>query len=58
MTLVGVVTGHPHQPDGHVIETSELVWIARKGRWARTMSRIYALGKAAGGEIRIEGIDA
>jgi hypothetical protein len=54
MTLVGVVVGHPHQPDGRTIETSELVWLDRKERWARTVSRVYALGKAAGGEISIE----
>jgi hypothetical protein len=58
MTLVGLVTGHPYQPDGRTIETSELVWLDRKGRWARTMSRIYALGKSTGTEIPIEGIDS
>jgi hypothetical protein len=31
-----------------------LVWLDRKERWARTVSRVYALGKAAGGEISIE----
>ncbi|SRR6266508_1307145 len=48
MTLVGLVTSHPTLTDGRRIETSPLVWLDRKGRWARTMSRVYELGKPAG----------
>jgi hypothetical protein len=53
MTLVGNVRGHPKQPDGRKIQTSPVVWMDRMGRWARTVSRVYAL---EGQQIQIEGV--
>lgn len=41
--LVGVVLGHPHLPDGHVIHTSELYTFDPGAGYARTRSRFYRL---------------
>lgn len=54
MRLSGLVTSHLNLPEGHSIVTSQVAWVDRKGRWARTRSRVYALGQRAGGEIPIE----
>jgi hypothetical protein len=45
--LIGHVNGHPRLPDGSKIRASELVWINRKERWARTWNRVYKLGERA-----------
>lgn len=42
--LQGVVTGHPRLPDGHMIATSPLLWLAPDATAARTVSRWYRLG--------------
>ena len=48
MFLRGVVRGHPRHPDGASIETTEIVWLDRKHRWARSINRVYLLdGEAA-----------
>jgi hypothetical protein len=57
LTLVGKPIGHPMQPDGKEWETTEVVWLDRRGRWARTRSRLWRLGKPAGTEIPIDGVD-
>jgi hypothetical protein len=43
--LVGSVTGHPQHGDIRTIRTSQLVWLDRNRRWARTWNRVYALGE-------------
>ncbi|MBI5162843.1 MAG: hypothetical protein HY985_02960 [Magnetospirillum sp.] len=43
--LAGVVTGHPHLGDGHLIVSSELWVISPEQEWARTLSRTYRLGR-------------
>lgn len=42
--LQGVVTHHPRLPDGHMIATSPLLWLAPDQTAARTVSRWYRLG--------------
>jgi len=57
LTLVGRPVGHPLQPDGKQMETDEVVWLDRMGRWARTKSKLWRLGNPAGSEIPIDGMD-
>jgi hypothetical protein len=45
--LAGVVSRHPHRPDGRLTMTSELFVIDAAAGWARTWSRFYALGRPA-----------
>jgi hypothetical protein len=50
--LVGRVAGPPQDGDDTgAIRTSQLVWIDRNRRWARTWNRVYRLGARAGDEI-------
>lgn len=49
-SLFGIVVNHPLVPDGRSAVTSELVAMDRAGGWARTRSRYYRLGPAAGEE--------
>jgi hypothetical protein len=42
--LQGVVTGHPRLPDGHLVATSPILWLAPDRTAARTVSRWYRLG--------------
>src|SRR3546814_237827 len=44
IALAGVVTGHPLLREGATILTSELLWIAKDLKAARTVSRFYRLG--------------
>lgn len=37
--------------------TSEIVWLDRRGRWARTRNRLWKLGEAEGTEIPVDGVD-
>jgi hypothetical protein len=53
MLLVGMVTGHPQHPAGTKIHTSQLVWLDRNKRWARSWNRVYRLGAHSGGEADI-----
>ncbi|MCR0983146.1 DUF6634 family protein [Roseomonas populi] len=43
-TIVGVGQGHPRLADGFV-QTTEIIALDLVGRWARTLSRYYVLGK-------------
>jgi hypothetical protein len=47
--LAGSVTGHPGLGDSKLIRTSQLVWLDRDRRWARTRNRVYRLGELGGG---------
>jgi hypothetical protein len=47
VSLVGLGTGHPHLGDGP-IRTTEIWAIDTAAGWARTLSRLYVLGEAAG----------
>ena len=47
--LVGVVTGHPTVADGWCT-TSVLLVIDENRKWARTVSRLYRLGRPLGAE--------
>jgi hypothetical protein len=49
--LVGRVAGHPQRDDTERIRTSQLVWIDRNRKWARTWNRVYRLGERAGDQI-------
>jgi hypothetical protein len=51
MVLCGDVSRHPQIEDGGYIHTSAVMWLDRKARFARTISRVYALGMPAGGDI-------
>ena len=44
LVLVGSVAGHPEHLDGTRIHTSQLIWLDRSRRWARTWNRVYRLG--------------
>jgi hypothetical protein len=44
LVLVGSVAGHPQHPDGTRIHTSQLIWLDRNRKWARTWNRVYRLG--------------
>jgi hypothetical protein len=44
LVLVGRVTGHPRVGDARTIRTSQLIWLDRNRKWARTWNRIYRLG--------------
>jgi hypothetical protein len=57
MTLLGVATGHPYLVDGREATTSPIVWLDRKGRWARSQNRLWKLGEPEGTEIPIDGVD-
>lgn len=57
MTLVGRVSNHPVVSDGKVTETSEICWLDRKRRWARTRSRLWLLGEPEGNEITADGLE-
>jgi hypothetical protein len=50
VSLVGFVAGHPLRGSRH-IATSPLWVLDPDLRWARTLSRFYKLGVAAGGAI-------
>ncbi|WP_315744837.1 MULTISPECIES: DUF6634 family protein [unclassified Bradyrhizobium] len=45
--IVGTMGGHPHVQDGHRGMTSGLWLLAPALGYARTLSRIYALGRPA-----------
>lgn len=47
LVLTGRVTGHPHLVDDRTIRTSQLIWLDRSGKWARSWNRVYRLGKPA-----------
>jgi hypothetical protein len=49
-SLFGIVVNHPLIADGKSAITSELVAMDRAAGWARTRSRYYRLGPAAGEE--------
>lgn len=57
MTLVGKVSNHPAVADGKVTETSEICWLDRERRWARTRSRLWLLGEPEGSEIAVDGLE-
>lgn len=57
ITLVGKVWNHSAISDGKVIETGEVCWLDRKGRWARSGNRLWLLGSPEGTEIPIDGLD-
>lgn len=42
--LVGYVSGHPLYTSARTIHTSQLIWLDRHRKWARTWNRIYRLG--------------
>ena len=48
--LVGSVAGHPQLGDSRMIRTSQLIWLDRNRKWARTWNRVYRLGEPAGDE--------
>lgn len=51
LVLVGRVSGHPRLTDGSTIHTSQLIWLDRKHKWARTWNRVYRLGERANEEL-------
>jgi hypothetical protein len=42
--LAGYVTGHPLHASARTIHTSQLIWLDRHRKWARTWNRLYRLG--------------
>ncbi|QOG19138.1 DUF6634 family protein [Bradyrhizobium sp. SEMIA] len=45
--LVGYVSGHPLFTSARTIHTSQLIWLDRHRKWARTWNRLYRLGDPA-----------
>lgn len=43
--------------EGGVVETGDVVWLDRRGRWARTQRRLWLLGEPEGREIPLDGVD-
>lgn len=43
LILKGEVRGHPSLQDNERIGTSEVIWLDRRYRWARTVNRLYVL---------------
>ena len=48
LVLTGRVVGHPRLPDERTIRTSQLIWLDRQRKWARTWTWVYRLGAPAG----------
>jgi len=44
LVLLGSVASHPHHSNGTRIHTSQLTWLDRNRKWARTWNRVYRLG--------------
>jgi hypothetical protein len=57
MRIGGIVTKHPSLDDGQIMGAVAVVWIDRNLRWFRSNQRIYTLGRPAGTEIPIDGVD-
>ncbi|WP_157839372.1 hypothetical protein [Bradyrhizobium diazoefficiens] len=57
LVIYGVVRGLPDHDGGGWVCTGAVAWLDRKMRWARSHSRLYALGQPAGTKIPIEGVD-
>jgi hypothetical protein len=51
LVLVGSVAGHPQHADSRTIRTSQLIWLDRNRKWARTWNRVYRLGERASIEL-------
>ncbi|MCC8944193.1 hypothetical protein H8A97_03525 [Bradyrhizobium sp. Arg62] len=45
LVLVGRVIGHPELRNYSEIHTSQLIWLDRSRKWARTWNRVYRLGE-------------
>ncbi|QOZ33197.1 hypothetical protein XH92_17225 [Bradyrhizobium sp. CCBAU 53421] len=44
LVLEGIVIGHPELRNCTRIHTSQLIWLDRSRKWARTWNRVYRLG--------------
>lgn len=51
--LRGEALRHAEYTDGEMITTGAVLWFDRKGRFIRTIGRVFALGE----EIGIDGVD-
>jgi hypothetical protein len=54
MVLAGRVVNHPLLGDDGAIHTSQLIWLDRNRKWARTWNRVYRLGEPVGGDTEDE----
>ncbi|MHC2844917.1 hypothetical protein [Bradyrhizobium diazoefficiens] len=57
LVVRGQAKRHPDYDDGEDICTAAIHWFDRKGRFARSMHRLYMLGEPAGDEIPIDGVE-
>ncbi|CUT13433.1 hypothetical protein BF49_4513 [Bradyrhizobium sp.] len=57
LVLRGLAVGHQLVPNWKSTETAEVVWLDRKGRWARTRRMLWKLGQPEGREIPVDGVD-
>ncbi|WP_128921417.1 DUF6634 family protein [Bradyrhizobium nanningense] len=48
MVLSGSVVNHPLLGHDKSIHTSQLIWLDRNRKWARTWNRVYRLGEPVG----------
>ncbi|MEH2488487.1 DUF6634 family protein [Bradyrhizobium sp. AZCC 2230] len=55
MVLSGSVVNHPLLDDDKSIHTSQLIWLDRDRKWARTWNRVYRLGEPVGNSTEDEG---
>lgn len=56
MVLWGSVVNHPLLDDHKSIHTSQLIWLDRNRKWARTWNRIYRLGDPVGNNTEDGGV--
>ncbi|MGK7062864.1 DUF6634 family protein [Bradyrhizobium sp. 1050_B9_N1_2] len=56
MVLRGSVVNHPLLDDDKSIHTSQLIWLDRDRKWARTWNRVYRLGEPVGNNTEDGGV--
>lgn len=56
MVLSGSVVNHPLLDHDKSIHTSQLIWLDRNRKWARTWNRVYRLGEPVGNNTEDGGV--
>ncbi|WFU53640.1 hypothetical protein QA639_28800 [Bradyrhizobium pachyrhizi] len=54
LVLMGSVVCHPELRNFSRIHTSQLIWLDRSRKWARTWNRVYRLGERSDAETTTE----
>lgn len=56
MVMSGSVVNHPLLDHDRSIHTSQLIWLDRNRKWARTWNRVYRLGEPVGNNTEDGGV--